>query len=414
MFDKLTRIFIIFLPFYVLFKVFFEFKLGIPYLSMLKELFVIVLLILMIYEFYKQKKFPKLDLLDYLVIGYFVYLSFVTLFAPKVLVSLFYGSRYDFEFLLIFLMFKHSAFLLKKDLKYYAGLFLVSGAFALTIGFLSKFVWEGILTFLGFWENVNNWQAGGTIPIYQWVEGTWIYRFQWIFDWPNQAAFFLLTYIGFLFYYFKWQKDYYFLLGFLSVFLFPLFIYTFSRSALLWVILWAVFVFLINMSTLIKYHKKQTVKFLIIALVFISWFWFLIKDKISDIIVRKSSTTGHAERMTIWVNRFLSHPFGEWLSSSWPASRYVYSIEWKKQEDFYIPESWFIQQLVEGGFIGFILFVSIMAILFFFLLKIDAVLAVMFFAVMMMNLFLHTFEATYVSALFFILIWILYSKKEIK
>jgi hypothetical protein len=36
----------------------------------------------------------------------------------------------------------------------------------------------------------------------------------------------------------------------------------------------------------------------------------------------------------------------------------------------------------------------------------------MFFAVMMMNLFLHTFEATYVSALFFILIWILYSKKE--
>jgi hypothetical protein len=45
-----------------------------------------------------------------------------------------------------------------------------------------------------------------------------------------------------------------------------------------------------------------------------------------------------------------------------------------------------------------------MAILFFFLLKIDALLAVMFFAVMMMNLFLHTFEATYVSALFFILI----------
>lgn len=412
MFDKLTRIFIIFLPFYVLFKVFFEFKLGIPYLSMLKELFVIVLIILMIYEFYKQKKFPKLDLLDYLVMGYFVYLSFVTLFAPKVLASLFYGSRYDFEFLLIFLMFKHSAFLLKKDLKYYAWLFLISWAFALTIGFLSKFIWEGILTFLGFWENVNNWQAGGTIPIYQWVEWTWIYRFQWIFDWPNQAAFFLLTYIGFLFYYFKWQKDYYFLLGFLSVFLFPLFIYTFSRSALLWVIIWAIFVFLINMSTLLKHHKKQTVKFLVMVLVFISWFWFLIKDKISDIVVRKSSTTGHAERMTIWVNRFISHPFGEWLASSGPASRYVYSIEWKKQEDFYIPESWFIQQLVEWGFIGFILFVSIMAILFFFLLKIDALLAVMFFAVMMMNLFLHTFEATYVSALFFILIWILYSKKE--
>lgn len=412
MFDKITRIFIVFLPFYVLFKVFFEFKVGIPYLSMLKELFVIVLLILMIYEFYKQKKLIKLDWLDYLIFGYFAYLSLVTLFAPKFLTSFFYWARYDFEFLLIFLIFKHSAFLLKKELKYYIWLFLISWAFALVIWFLSKFVWEGILTFLGFWENVNNWQAGGTIPIYQWVEWTGIYRFQWIFDWPNQAAFFLLSYIGFLFYYFKWNKDYYFLLWFLLVFLFPLFIYTFSRSAILWVILWSIFIFLLNIKKFLKYHKKQTIKFIIIALVFVAWFWFLIKDKVADIVVRKSSTTWHAERMIIWAQRFMSHPFGEWLASSGPASRYVYSIEWKKQEDFYIPESWFIQQLVEWWIVWFVLFVSIMSIMFFFLLKIDFVLSIMFFAVMMMNLFLHTFEATYVSALFFILLGILYSKKE--
>ncbi|MDD4151010.1 MAG: O-antigen ligase family protein [Candidatus Gracilibacteria bacterium] len=412
MFDRLTKIFIVFLPFYVLFKVFFEFKLGIPYLSFVKELFIVILLGIMSYEFYKQKKLPKFDKLDYLIFAYILYLSLATLFAPQFLASFIYGARYDFEFLLVFLIFKHSNQFLKNDLRYYVGLFLTSGARALIIGFLAKFIGEGILTYLGFGENVNNWQVGGTIPIYQGVEGTGIYRFQGIFDGPNQAAFFLLTYIGFLFYYFKGQKDYYFLLGFLSVFLVPLFIYTFSRSALLGVIIGTIFVFTLNINHFFKKHKKQTIKFIIIFLVFIAGFGFLIKDKVEDVVVRKSSTTGHAERMTIGINRFISYPLGQGLASSGPASRYTHNIEGKKQEDFYIPESWFIQQLVEGGLIGFVLFVSIMSILFFFLLNIDFVLAVMFFAVMMMNLFLHTFEASYVSILFFILIAILYSKKE--
>lgn len=414
MFDRLTKIFIVFLPFYVLFKVFFEFRLWIPYVSYIKELFIFVLLWVMIFEFYKQKKLPKFDKLDYLIFAYILYLSLSTLFAPKFLASFIYWARYDFEFLLVFLIFKHSTQFLKKDLKYYVWLFLTSWARALIIWFLAKFIWEWILTFLWFGENVNNWQAGWTIPIYQWVEWTGIYRFQWIFDWPNQAAFFLLTYIGFLFYYFKWQKDYYFLLWFLSVFLVPLFIYTFSRSALLWVIIWTIFVFILNINHFFKKHKKQTIKFIIIFLVFIAWFWFLIKDKVEDIVVRKSSTTWHAERMIIWINRFISNPLWQGLASSWPASRYTHSVEWKKQEDFYIPESWFIQQLVEWWIIWFLLFVSIMTILFFFLLKIDFVLAVMFFAVITMNLFLHTFEASYVSILFFILLWILYSDKHKK
>ncbi len=413
MFDKITKIFIVFLPFYVLFKVFVEFKLGVPYVSMIKELFIVVLLWLLIYEFYKQKKIPKFDLLDYLIFGYFAYLTIVTLFAPSFLKSIFYWAKYDFEFLLVFLMFKHSIGFLKNDFKYYIKLFLISWAFALAMWFLAKFVGEWVLTFLWYWENVNNWKAGWVVPIYHWVEWTGLSRFQGIFDWPNQAAFFLLTFIWYLFYYFKWKTDYYFLLGFLSIFLFPLFIYTFSRSALLWVILWSIFVLFLNFSSLIKHHKKQTIKFIVIFLVFVAWFWFIIKDKVADIVVRKSSTTWHAERMLLWVDRFISHPFGQGLSSSGPASRYVYSIDWKKQEDFYIPESWFIQQLVEGWIIGFTLFVSIMAILFFFLVKVDFVLAVMFFAVMMMNLFLHTFEASYVSILFFILLWILYSKKEV-
>lgn len=412
MFDKLTRIFIVFLPFYVLFKVFFEFKVWIPYVSMIKELFIVVLLWIFIFEFYKAKKLPKFDYLDYIIFAYFWYLSFVTLFATSPILSLFYWAKYDFEFLVVFLIFKHSAAFLKKDLKYYIKLFLLSWARALIIWFLAKLIWEGILTFLGYGENVNNWKAWWVVPIYHWVEWTGLTRFQWIFDWPNQAAFFLLTYIWFLFYYFKWKSDYYFLLWFLSILLFPLFIYTFSRSALLWVIVWSIFVLILNLSTLIKHHKKQTIKFIIIFIVFVTWFWFIIKDKVADIVVRKSSTTGHAERMIEWVNRFISNPFGQWLSSSWPASRYVYEVNTKKQEDFYIPESWFIQQLVEWGVIWFVLFMSIMAILFFFLLKIDFVLTVMFFAVMMMNLFLHTFEASYVSILFFILLWILYSNKH--
>jgi hypothetical protein len=74
---------------------------------------------------------------------------------------------------------------------------------------------------------------------------------------------------------------------------------------------------------------------------------------------------------------------------------------------FYIPESWYIQQFIEGGIIGGVLFLLIMLSLFVTLLKKHIILASMFFAVATMNLFLHTFESSAFSLLFFLIIAII-------
>ena len=43
--------------------------------------------------------------------------------------------------------------------------------------------------------------------------------------------------------------------------------------------------------------------------------------------------------------------------------------EMEEKDHFYIPESWFIQQFVEGGFISGILFIVLMGTLFFLLMS---------------------------------------------
>jgi len=57
--------------------------------------------------------------------------------------------------------------------------------------------------------------------------------------------------------------------------------------------------------------------------------------------------------MIVGVDRFMEHPLGQGLGSSGPGYRYVLARqgmtqeEIQAQEPYYIPESWYIQQLVE-------------------------------------------------------------------
>jgi len=49
------------------------------------------------------------------------------------------------------------------------------------------------------------------------------------------------------------------------------------------------------------------------------------------------------------LDRFIEHPFGQGLASSGPAYRSIYTDKSSKEDEkYFIPESWFIQQLVEG------------------------------------------------------------------
>ena len=76
----------------------------------------------------------------------------------------------------------------------------------------------------------------------------------------------------------------------------------------------------------------------------------------------------------------------------------------KTDEDYYIPESWFIQQLVEGGIVGFALFVAIIGTLALQLIRKNVFLFGSFVGMNIMNLVLHSYESSYISLLLFMIL----------
>ena len=196
-------------------------------------------------------------------------------------------------------------------------------------------------------------------------------------------------------------------LAFLAVLLYI----TFSRSAILWVLAWVWILFLVNLKTIFQKHKKVFLTITAISSVFIILILSIFLNPIKNIVLRESSTEWHFSRMIIWIERFIQKPFWAWLAESWPAFRSIYPDKQTLEfEQYYIPESWFIQVLVEGWIIYFLLFLTILWIIWTKLYKKSIFMFVSFFAILVMNVFLHIFEATYLSILLFILIWLIIYK----
>ena len=414
MFDKISRVFLVILPFNVILSVFFQFKLWLWFASLYKEILVIILFWMLVFEYYKIKKIPKFDFIDYSIFWYIAYLTIISLVNFAWFKALIYGARYDFLFLIVFLIFRHSRFLLSEKLSYYIKLFLVSGAWALLIWMLVRFVlWENILVHFWFSPNISSWSLGQSTPIYHWIEWASVRRFQWIFDWPNQAAFFIILYIWFLVHYLKQKKDFaIYLFTWVFVLLGLLFL-TYSRSSLLWITFATFFLFLLNFKKVFKKYKNEFIIFSILIVFIWSFFYLRYWNNITDIVLRAGSSKWHSERMIIWVKEFVKKPFWAGLASSWPAYRPTHDTT-NIDEKFFIPESWFIQQLVEGWIIGFLLFVFIMFSIFLKLYSFSIPITASFIAIMVMNLFLHTFEATYVAVALFAILWIILSSEKVK
>lgn len=415
LFTYLIQFLIIGLPFYVLFAVFFSTQLWLPKAwFFVKELVIILLSFSLIYEFVKNKKFPKFDLLDYLVFTYILYWVWITFYNWLWINSIIYGWRYDFIFLIVLLIVKHWKQFLTVKVNDLVKLFIISSNISLLFSILIKFrLWEKALLIFGFTDYISSWTYNWSIPTYHWLENSWIKRFQWIFDWPNQMAFFLILYASILLQYVKKKFEYHIIL--ILVFIFWLLLLTYSRSALLWVFSSIWLLFILNIKYIYKNFRKQLLAWILIFLIFCLSILVVFREKVQNIFLRTSSTTGHFDRMEIWIDRFLVKPFWSWLAESGPAFRNIYTDQQTKEaEQFYIPESWFIQQLVEWGFIYFSLFILIFIIILIDQYKNSKPLFVWIVAVLVMNVFLHIFEATYLSILLFIFIWLFYGKNSKK
>lgn len=411
-FTIITKLILIIFPFYVFLTLSLKQITWLDFVGFfLKEFLLILAFFCLIYEFFKAKKIPKFDLLDYLIFWFFAYGIIITFANWLWLKSIFYWWRYDFIFLVAFLIYKHWAQFLKGSKDEFIKLFLYSGSLTLFFWILVKFILkEEVLTLFWYVDYVWNWVYSGWVPNYHWLENSWIRRFQGILEWPNAMWFFIILYSWFFTFLQKNKKEFY-VFFFLIIMWFLLYL-TFSRSALLWVLSGIFIIFILNL----KYFFKNYKKIFITSSVIFSIFWIitisLFSKQLQNIVLRESSTEGHFTRMIIWIERFKQKPFWAWLSESWPAFRNIYpekqDLKW---EEFYIPESWFIQILVEWWIIYFSLFLAILWIIINKIYKKSITIFVTFFAILVMNIFLHIFEATYLSTLLFILLSLIIYKE---
>lgn len=413
-FTIITKIILVILPFYVILSLSVKSWTWINFVWLFfKEFLIILAFLALIYEFFKAKKLPKFCILDYLVFAFFIYWIIITFANWLWFKSIFYWWRYDFIFLFVFLIYKHWAQFLKDKSENLIKLFLFSASISLFLWILVKFVLkEEILTLFGFVDYVWNWVYSGWVPNYHWLENSWIRRFQGILDNPNNMWFFLILFSWFFVYLQEKKNEFY-----VNLFLFLAFILvylTFSRSAILWIISWVWILFLINLKYLYKNYKKYLISFFAISWFFLIIIVSLFSVQLKNIILRESSTEGHFSRMIIWIERFKQKPFWAWLAESWPAFRNIYpekqDLKW---EQFYIPESWFIQILTEWWIIYFSLYLAILSTILYKLFKKSYVIFATFFAILVMSIFLHIFEATYLSILLFILIALIIFKDKI-
>lgn len=415
LFTILTKFTVIILPFYVFFSVFFTNIIGIPKAGFyIKELVIVLLFISLIYEYFKAKKLPKFEILDYLVFFYIIYWVWITLFNWLWLNSIAYGWRYDFMFLIVLLIYKHWAEFLKVSVREILRIFIISASASLLFWFLIKFrLKEEFLVEFGFVDYASNWTFTWWIPIYHWLENSWIRRFQWILDWPNAMWYFLILYSG-VFLYLQKKKNEFHIIA-LMTFMFWLVLITYSRSALLWIFSGVWLVILLNIKHIFKRYKKFMIYFSLFSLLFISIFWFMFQHQLKNIILRTSSTTGHFDRMEIWIERFKSNPMWSGLAESWPGYRNIYpEKQTLKDEQFYIPESWFIQVLTEWWVIFILTFISILLVILKRLYFKSKSLFIALFAIIVMNVFLHIFEATYLSTLTFLIVWLIIAPNKKK
>lgn len=414
----LTVIFTVLMPFYVIIKVLFEHKLGISHFGFLiKELLIVVIGLLIIFQFIKNKKLPKIELLDIFIVLYFLYWIWITLYQWLSIEHIIYWWRYDFLFLGVFLLYKHWAEFLQISSKKIIKFFLLAASVSIFLWLMVKFMlWESSLIYFGFSDYASNWTFTWSIPTYHWLEASWIKRFQGLLEWPNAMGYFLIVYSA-LFLHIQRKKVQFHNVLFLILMLWLVLI-TYSRSALLWIWVAWVSLFILNIKFIYYSVRKYILPILLLFITIFGSIAYVFQEKIYHAVIRPGSTTGHFERMEIGINRYQDNIFWAWLATSGPAFRNVYPEKTSRlDEEYYIPESWFIQQLTEWGFIYFSLFILIFLTLLLKTYKKSPMIFGALVAVLIMNVFLHIFESTHLSYVFFLILWVIIyenNKKYIK
>lgn len=434
----LFRIFVGLLPWSVLISVFFGEKLGFGFVRFWKEIFLCVFIGIWFFEMARKRVRRTFDVLDYSILAYILWLICISFFQGASIQAYVFGLRYDTLFFIAFFIFRRLIPYWNISFSHIAKIFLISWGIMLIVSLLIRYVfWEMVLTVFGFSDTIGVIESVSAPPIYHDIRDSDIIRFQGVLEWPNQMASFLLVYLG-VYLTALWKFRRYRFINSVGVIVLGILIFmTYSRSAYLgiWGGIVGVIIFWMWEILFFKKYKRKRASFWkkiilwagigILALygastVFLGDFY--------DVFTRHGSTTGHFERIEMWLTRFHMHPWWSGLAQAGPASRAVAEVngrsvdistlqEWPIRElatrlkaenpDFYfttsvyhLPESWYVQQLIEWWWVAWVLFASILIML---LIQVRSYRCMMgsLLAIAIMSIFLHTFEASYVALALF-------------
>ena len=226
-FDFAIRFLLIFLPFSSFVSVFLTYQVGIVWASFIKELALVIAAVALVYTYlmsyiWDKRYLLRLTILDYIIILYIIIMVGITLATTGIRWLLYWG-RYDFSFLLTFMIAYHGFPLLSRPVSYYLRIFLISAGSMLFLSWLLKWpLNEDLLLYFGYSGNPSAWDFGGAPPIFHGIDGANVRRFQGLLDWPNTMGAFLIIFSGIFAYFMRFRREWYYVIAIILLWLFAM------------------------------------------------------------------------------------------------------------------------------------------------------------------------------------------------
>lgn len=367
------------------------------YVSMWKEFLLAILVILLGIQFVIKRELPKLDMLDWLILGYIGFGIVHALLIGISIEQFIWGARFDYMFLVIFLVVRHVHFD-EFEVKGLLETTLWAGFFSLLTGCIIHY-WikpENLIIF-GFRNDWSTWYPGQSLAFCQKIENQELCRMSGTFAGPNQLGAYAVMLIPVLLY---WRDVlFYKMKGWIPIItlcmaFFALYA-TYSRGAILGLMV-VILTFALYRSGIGKRIQWRYVVYgLVIFCIVVAGALLVLSDQ----LIRPESTGEHLAAWIMGVKEMISHPLGQGLGAAGPASYRVGTP--------IIPESWYLQVGIELGPPGLALFFAILIVT---IKKLwekisqdpKAMYALpSFLGVLTIAFFLHTFEDSAVSLTLF-------------
>jgi len=332
-------------------------------LSVWREAAVISIGFIVVIEILVKKRLPKLDALDFAIIGYFALAVIWIFFQAKNPVQWGLGFRFDVLPFLFFMIVRQVEWGKEKAL---AKVAIGGAAIVIAFGLVHAIILpRDFLVNFGYSTYQGQYQPEIAVSACQFLEHTKsVCRAISTFGGPTRYGVYLMVVLGLLLPFLAYKSKYRIYAGALAGLAILSAILTYSRSVWIGVFAmaaFAAFIFLRNKSVAEKL-KKHMRSFVIVAcaaltvILVCGGFWIAseLRDQNSflrTVLVRTSSSSEHLMLAKEGLNKTIQHPFGMGLGTAGPAS---------VRFDKFLTENWFLQISVETGVIGLLIFLAIL------------------------------------------------------